>query len=171
MDQVPIQVEQLIFQIRDYRVMQDSDLAKLYEVETKYLLQMVKRNIERFPEDFMFQLSKEEIECLRLQIATSNKNKGRGGRRYLPYVFTENGVAMLSSVLRSKKAIQVNIGIMRVFNRFRHILESHQELANKLDELESKYDEDFKIVFEALRKLMNEPDQPKRKIGFHAENE
>lgn len=170
MDNVPVHIEKLIYHIRGCRVMMDANLAMLYEVETKYLMQMVKRNSDRFPEDFMFQLTKEEYEHLRLQFATSNEKVGRGGRRYLPYAFTENGVAMLSSVLRSKKAVQVNIAIMRVFNRFRHLLESHQELAKRLDELESKYDQNFKTVFDALRNMMNEPEQPKRQIGFHAED-
>ena len=166
MDNVPVHIERLIYHIRGCRVMLDFDFALLYEVETKHLMQSVKRNIERFPKDFMFQLTNEENEILRSQFVTSSL---WGGRRTLPYVFTENGVAMLSSVLRSQKAIQVNIDIMRVFNRFRHLLESHQELAKRLDELESKYDQNFKTVFVALRNMMNEPEQPKRQIGFHTE--
>ncbi|HJM42365.1 MAG TPA: ORF6N domain-containing protein, partial [Nitrospinota bacterium] len=129
----------------------DEDIAVLYGVETKVLVQAVKRNRERFPEDFMFQLTSEEFTRLRSQIVTS---KGRGGRRYPPYAFTEQGVAMLSGVLRSKRAVQVNIEIMRAFVRFRRLLSTHKELAKKLIELERRYDAQLKVVFEALRELM-----------------
>src|SRR6266404_7122301 len=146
--------------------MLDADLAELYGVETRALLQAVSRNQKRFPEDFMFQMSKEEYELLRSQIVISKK--GRGGRRYLPYVFTEQGVAMLSSVLRSKRAIQVNIAIMRAFVRVRELLATHKDLAAKIEALERKYDEHdttIKEVFEAIRQLMA-PRLPRRQIGF-----
>lgn len=143
--------------------MLDRDLAGLYEVETKALNLAVKRNLSRFPKDFMFQLTSEEFESLRFQFETSN----RGGRRYLPYAFTQEGVAMLSGVLRSKRALDVNIEVMRAFVRLRRILSTHQYLARKLDELEKKYDSQFKIVFDAIRELMAPP-EPKegRRIGF-----
>ena len=147
--------------------MLDSDLADLYGVETKRLLESIKRNRERFPADFMFQLTEKESQFLRSQFATSNI-RTRGGRRYLPYAFTEQGVAMLSSVLRSKRAIHVNIEIMRAFVRLRHLLVSHKELADKIDRLEKKYDAQFKVVFDALRALMQPSIPKKRAIGFHA---
>jgi len=148
-----IRIERYILMIRGEKVMLDADLATLYEVETRMLVQAVKRNIERFPADFMFQLSKEEFANLRSQTVTSNW----GGRRYPPYAFTEQGVAMLSSVLRSKRAVQVNIEIMRAFVRLRRMLETNKDLAQKLDALEQKYDERFKIVFDAIRQLMTPP--------------
>ncbi len=140
--------------------MLDDDLARMYEVETKKFIQAVKRNIDRFPDDFMFQLDLNEFELLRKQ------KKEWGGRRYLPYAFTEQGVAMLSSVLKSKRAIQVNIEIMRAFVKLRQLLKSHVELARKLDTIEKKYDVQFKIVFDAIRKLMTEPEGKTRPIGF-----
>ena len=143
--------------------MLDADLAKLYEVETKVLNQAVKRNIERFPEDFMFQLSEEEFDFLRSQSVTSSQ---WGGRRYPPYAFTEHGVAMLSSVLRSKRAVLVNIEIMRAFVRLRQILSSHAELARKLNELEKRYDTQFKVVFEKIKELMTPPEPKRKRIGF-----
>jgi len=146
----------------------DADLTALYGVETKVLVQAVKRNLERFPGDFMFQLSQEEFAILRSQIVTSSD---WGGRRYPPYAFTEQGVAMLSSVLRSQRAIQVNIGIMRTFIRLRKMLLSHAELARKLDALEKKYDAQFKQVFEAIRQLMAPPEPKHRPIGFRKRNE
>jgi len=148
--------------------MLDSDLAALYGVETKVLVQAVKRNIERFPEDFMFRLNKKEFVILRSQIVTSSD---WGGRRYAPYAFTEQGVAMLSSVLHSQRAIQVNIEIMRAFIRLRQMLASHAELARKLDELEKKYDAQFKEVFEAIRQLMTPPEPKRRPIGFQKGSE
>ena len=160
------QIERSILFLRGEKVMLDTGLAALYGVETKYLVQTVKRNLERFPRDFMFQLTAEEVRRLRSQIVTSNV-RGRGGRRYLPYAFTEQGVAMLSSVLRSKRAVQVNIEIMRAFVRLRYILSTHKELARKLDELEKKYDAQFKVVFDALRALMEPPASKKQPIGFH----
>lgn len=145
--------------------MLDRDLAAMYGVETKVLVQAVKRNIDRFPRDFMFQLNGDEFKNLRSQIMTSSW----GGRRTAPYAFTEQGVAMLSSVLRSKRAVQVNIEIMRAFVRLRRMLESHAELARKLVALERKYDKQFKIVFDAIREIMAPESPPKRRqIGFHS---
>lgn len=133
--------------------MLDSDLAELYQLPTKQLNLAVHRNLKRFPEDFMFQLTTEEYERLRFQFETS-KQKGRGGRRYLPYAFTEHGVTMLASVLNSDRAIQVNVAIVRAFVRLREILESNRDLAEKLNQLEKKYDRQFKAVFDAIRQLM-----------------
>ena len=146
--------------------MLDQDLAQLYKVPTKRFNERVKRNIERFPIDFMFQLTKSEYTVLRSQIVTS---KGKGGRRYLPYVFTEQGVAMLSSVLNSKKAIKVNIQIMRAFVKLREILSTHKELAQKLKELELKidsHDQQIQSIFEVINQLLIPPEKPKKKIGF-----
>ena len=145
--------------------MLDSELAELYQVSTKVFNQAVSRNRNRFPEDFMFQLTVEEDRSLRSQIVTSKV--GRGGRRYRPYVFTEQGVAMLSSVLNSERAVQVNIAIMRAFVRLREMMESNKELAAKLDALEKKYDAQFSVVFQAIRKLMQpSPAKNSRRIGF-----
>lgn len=171
-----------IFFIRGQKVMIDRDLAELYGVTTKVLNQAVKRNIDRFPNDFMFQLTGEEAEYLRSQIVTSNQadNKDsrsqivtlkKGGRRYLPFAFTEQGVAMLSSILRSKRAAHVNIAIMRAFVKLRETLSLHKELAVKLKELECKvegHDVDIHNIFEAIRRLMRDDEKPKREIGFHA---
>lgn len=158
-------VESKIFFIRGQKVMLDSDLAELYEVETKNLIQAVKRNIQRFPVDFMFQLENQELISLRSQIVISNK--GRGGRRYLPFAFTEQGISMLSSVLNSERAIHVNIEIMRAFVKLRQILSGNKDLARKLESLEKKYDSQFKVVFDAIRALMA-PDlkNVKKSIGF-----
>ncbi len=143
--------------------MLDADLAALYGVDTKVFVQAVRRNVDRFPADFMFQLTKQEFDNLRSQFVTSSW----GGRRYPPYAFTEQGVAMLSSVLRSKRAIRVNVEIMRAFVQLRRMLASHADLARKLSALEKKYDEQFKVVFDAIRELMVPP-EPKKKgeIGF-----
>ena len=157
-------IERSILLIRGHKVILDADLAELYGVETRALLQAVSRNQKRFPEDFMFQMSKKEYELLRSQIVISKK--GRGGRRYLPYVFTEQGVAMLSSVLRSERAVHVNIEIMRAFVRLRRMLASNEDLARKLAALEKKYDSQFRVVFDAIRELMAPPEPNKRKIGF-----
>ncbi|VAX15804.1 Putative DNA-binding protein [hydrothermal vent metagenome] len=157
-------IETKIYLIRGNKVMMDSDLALLYEIPTKRLLEQVRRNVERFPEDFMLQLTKEEYDFLRSQIATSKK--GSGGRRYLPYAFTEQGVAMLSSVLKSKRAIEVNIAIMRAFVKLRKMLASNDELKRKLAAMERKYDSQFKVVFDAIKQLMTDDIKPKRKIGF-----
>ncbi len=164
-------IEQAILLIRGQKVMLDCDLAELYAVETSNLNKAVKRNLDRFPEDFMFQLTREEWDALRFQIGTSNKT-ARGGRRYFPYAFTEQGVAMLSSVLRSKRAVKVNIEIMRAFVRLRQLMATHADLARKLADLERKYDKQFQVVFEAIRQLMTPPDPPRRPIiGFQAEKE
>lgn len=160
----PERIERRILRIRGQNVMLDTDLAELYEVDTKVLNQAVKRNLERFPGDFMFRLKNEESTALRSQIVTSNE--GRGGRRYSPYAFTEQGVAMLSSVLRSPRAVQVNIAIMRAFVKLREIIASHHQLAQRLEEMESRYDEQFRTVFDAIRDLMEPPEKPRRRIGF-----
>src|SRR5262249_131171 len=144
--------------------MLDADLVELYGVETRVLLQAVGRNQKRFPKDFMFQLSKEEYELLRSQFVISKM--GRGSRRYLPYAFTEQGVPMLSSVLRSERAVQVNIEIMRAFVRLREMIATHKDLARKLEALEKKYNAQFNVVFEAIRERMTPPEPKKRKIGF-----
>lgn len=166
---VPLEtIERCIFLIRDHRVMLDSDLAKLYAVPTKVLTQAVKRNRKRFPGDFMFQLTKKETAILRSQFVTSNR--GRGGRRYLPYAFTEQGVAMLSSVLRSETAIQVNIAIMRTFVKLRETLSTHKALAKKVVELDRRlggHDKDIQIIFQAIYELMNPPTT--YAIGFHGD--
>lgn len=148
--------------------MLDADLAELYGVETKMLVRAVKRNVDRFPSDFMIQLNKEEFENLRFHFGTSSR---WGGRRYLPYAFTEQGVAMLSSVLNSKRAVQVNIAIMRAFVKLREILATHKDLARKLNEMEEKYDAQFKVVFDAIRQLMIPPEPKRKKIGFLPEKE
>lgn len=160
-----------IFLVRGCRVMLDSDLASLYGVSTKRLNEQVKRNLKRFPEDFMFRLSKTEVESLRSQFATSKI--GRGGRRYAPLVFTEQGVAMLSSVLGSERAVQVNIAIMRAFVKLREIMSTHKELANQLTRLENKvhkHDKEIRAIFKAIRLLMTPappPEKPRHLIGFH----
>jgi hypothetical protein len=163
-------IDRAIIMIRDHNIMLDKDLALLYDVPTKVLLQAVRRNRGRFPSDFMFQLTSEEFEVLRSQIVTS---KGSGGRRYRPHAFTEQGVAMLSSVLKSKRAVQVNVEIMRAFVRMRQLLAANADLALKLDSLEKKYDAQFKVVFDAIRALMAPPPvEPKRgRIGFRMERE
>ena len=159
----PDRIERSILFLRGHKVLLDSTLAALYGVPTKVLVQAVKRNQARFPADFMFQLDNQEVTDLRSQIVTSN----RGGRRYLPFAFTEQGVAMLSSVLRSPQAIAINIEIMRAFVRLRAMIISHKELAKRLDELESRYDRQFKVVFDAIRELMAPPEpKPRRRIGF-----
>jgi hypothetical protein len=147
--------------------MLDSDLARLYGVPTRRLNEQVRRNRDRFPADFMFELTAGEAAALRSQIATSNS--GRGGRRYLPLAFTEQGVAMLSSVLRSDRAVRVNIEIMRAFVKLRELLATHKDLARKLEALERKYDAQFKAVFDAIRQLMVPPRAKRRQIGFRGE--
>ena len=159
-------IEKAIYLIRGEKVMLDRDLALLYGVETKVLNRAVKRNLQRFPPDFMFQLTAEEAKVLRCQIGTSNE--GRGGRRYRPYVFTEQGVAMLSSVLNSERAILVNIEIMRAFVKLRQMLASNAELSRRLDALESKYDKQFRVVFDAIRQLMATPVRGRKEIGFRS---
>jgi hypothetical protein len=160
-------IERAILMLRKQRVMLDSDLAQLYGVETKALNRAVKRNKARFPADFMFQLTEEEVEALRCHFGTSNT--GRGGRRFRPYAFTEQGVAMLSSVLHSRRAVQVNVEIMRAFVRLRRWLVTHEDLARRLDALEKKYDTQFRGVFEAIRQLMLPPEPPRKRIGFHGD--
>jgi hypothetical protein len=160
-------IEQKIYLIRGHKVMLDADLATLYGVSTGNLNLAVRRNPKRFPKDFMFQLGPEETQSLLLQNARA---KGRGGRRTPPYAFTEQGVSMLSSVLNSERAIEVNIAIMRAFVRLRAMLATHADLARRLNDLEQKYDEQFRVVFEAIRELMApEPLPPSRRIGFAAE--
>jgi len=145
--------------------MLDSDLAGLYGVETRVLIQAIRRNQDRFPEDFMFQLTQKELNALRSQSVISNV--GRGGRRYRPYVFTEEGVAMLSTVLRSSQAIHVSIAIMQAFVKLRELLSTQKDLVKKLDNLEQKYDAQFKVIFDAIRQLMAPPvPKNKRRIGF-----
>lgn len=162
---IPVEIiERKIYLIRGQKVMLSTDLAELYGVPPKVLNQAVKRNIERFPDDFMFQLSREEFTSLKSQIVTLKIHSPRAA----PYAFTEQGVAMLSSVLRSKRAVQVNIAIMRAFVRLREILATHKDLARKLEDMEKKYDAKFKIVFDVLRKLMEPPETPRRPIGFRA---
>jgi len=153
--------------IRGHRVLLDSDLAALYQVETKALTRAVRRNAERFPGDFMFQLAAEESSSLRSQFGALKTGRGKH-RKYAPYVFTEQGVAMLSSVLNSERAVQVNIEIMRAFVRLRETVSTHKDLARKLIALESRYDRQFKVVFDAIRGLMKEPEPKRRGIGFTA---
>jgi hypothetical protein len=160
-------IERKIYLIRSQKVMFDYDLASLYNVSTKALKQAVKRNLGRFPEDFMFVLTAEELKILRSQFVTSSSS-GWGGTRYAPMAFTEQGVAMLSSVLSSERAVEVNIQIMRAFVRLRQMLSTHVKLARKLEDIEKKYDSQFRVVFEAIRALMEEPQKPRRKIGFIA---
>lgn len=164
-------IEKRIFVVRGRQVMLDEDLADLYGVETKRLIQQVKRNLKRFPEDFMFQLTSAETTALRSQIATSND--GRGGRRYAPYVFTEQGVAMLSGVLRSDRAIAVNVEIMRAFVELRRVAGSFEALQERLDQMEldigarlSEHDEQLRQIFDALRQLIAPPSPAKHPVGF-----
>lgn len=157
-----VRAENRILLIRKQRVMLDEDLAELYGVPTKILNKAVRRNLERFPEDFMFGLTAQEFRNLRSQTGTS---KQRGGRRYLPLAFTEQGVAMLSSVLRSKRAVRVNVEIMRAFVRLRKMVAANVDLQQKVNELENKYDANFKVVFDAIREIMA-PRRPAKRIGF-----
>jgi ORF6N domain-containing protein len=164
---IPIErITQAILLIRGHKVMLDADLAQLYGVETKALNRAVRRNIGRFPGDFMFQLTPGEAERLRYQIGTLKTGRGQH-RKYRPYAFTEQGVAMLSSVLHSERAVRVNIEIMRAFVQLRQMLSSHADLARKLEALEEKYDAQFKVVFDAIRELMAPPEPAaRRRIGF-----
>lgn len=169
---VPIElIERRIYLIRGHKIMLDSDLAELYQVETRVLIQAVKRNQARFPQDFMFQLGLAEAKSLRSQFVTSNA--GRGGRRYLPYAFTEQGVAMLSTVLSSQRAIQVNIAIMRAFVRVRELLATHKDVAQKLEVIERTQKEHgahISAIWKAIQKLIEPPASPKRRIGFQTED-
>jgi hypothetical protein len=158
-------ITRAIVMLRGHRVLLDADLAALYGVPVKVLNQAVRRNRERFPADFMFQLSSEEAAGLRSQTVTLKTGRG-AHRKYRPYAFTEQGVAMLSSVLRSPRAVLVNIEIMRAFVRLRQILASNLDLARRLDELERRYDARFKVVFHAIRDLMQPPAPPRKRIGF-----
>ena len=161
---IPLErIERSILLIRGHKVMLSTELANLYHVEPRALIQAIKRNLNRFPDDFMFQLSAEEWENLKSQFVISSW----GGVRIPPYAFTEQGVAMLSSVLNSYRAVQVNIEIMRAFVRLRQMLSSNVELARKLETLEKKYDAEFKVVFDAIRQLMSPPEPKRREIGFH----
>lgn len=167
---VPIEViEGKILSLRGYKVMLDRDLAELYGVETRILNQAVRRNMERFPDDFMFSLTREEIMGIS-QFVTSSSPTGRGNLRFSKSVmaFTEYGIAMLSSVLNSPRAIQINIQIMRTFGKLREMIATHKDLARKLEDLEKKYDAQFQVVFNAIRELMTLPEPKKRKIGFSA---
>jgi len=165
---VPLErIEQAILLIRGEKVMLDVDLAALYGVETRIINRGVKRHLKRFPQDFMFQLTLQEYEHLRSQFGISNS---RGGRRYPPYAFTEQGVAMLSSVLNSPRAVQVNIEIMRAFVRLRRMLAGNEELKRKIENLEKKYDAQFRVVFQAIKELMEPPKRKTRRIGFISRN-
>src|SRR5437867_6242263 len=182
-DALAVQVERRIFLVRGQKVMLDADLAMLYGVEPRGLNQAVARNRKRFPADFVFQLSAREYDALTSQIVISDKDdagaasalrsqiviskKGRGGRRYLPYAFTEQGVTMLSSVLRSARAVEVNIAIMRTFVQLRRLMDTNRDLARKIEALEKKYDEQFAEVFAAIKELIAPPEPPKKQIGFH----
>ena len=165
MSNLPVveKIERRVLLIRGHRVMLSTDLADLYAVEPRVLMQAVKRNRERFPVDFMFQLKEQEFDRLKSQIVISSWG---GLRRAYPYAFTEQGVAMLSSVLRSKRAIQVNIAIMRAFVQLREMIASNKGLARRLNELEKKYDGQFRVVFDAIRQLMEPPSSKSRRIGF-----
>jgi hypothetical protein len=169
---VPLElVERRIYLIRGQKVMLDADLAELYQVLTKNLNLAVRRNIGRFPSDFRFQLTQEETEALRLQFATSNA--GRGGRRYLPYAFTEHGVAMLSSVLSSKRAVQMNIVIVRAFIKLREVVSSSKELAHRFEQVEAKLQRHgaaIGVLADEIKRLKQPPASPKRRIGFMAED-
>jgi len=162
-------LEKHIHELRGHNVMLDHDLAALYDVEVKVLNQTVRRNVDRFPPDFMFQLTYQEVAGLRAD--ETGPRPRRGGRRYLPFAFTEEGVAMLSSVLRSERAVRVNVEIMRAFVRMRRMVLDHKDLSRRLDALEAKYDDQFKVVFEAIRGLMEPPPGPAKAIGFRTEAE
>lgn len=160
-------IENKIYFIREKKVMFDVDLATLYGVTTKRFNEQIKRNLKRFPSDFMFQLTEEEYDNLRSQNATSSW----GGRRYLPYVFTEQGIAMLSGVLSSDRAIQVNISVMRAFVKLREMIASKKDLAKRLDELEKRYDTQFKVVFKAIHALLTPPEKKRPMTGFKRKTE
>ncbi len=164
---IPVErIERAILLVRGQKVMLDADLAKLYASSTKRLNEQVKRNRDRFPNDFMFRLSRDEWDCLRSQIATSKM--GRGGRRVPPYAFTEHGAIMAANVLNSPRAVQASIQVVRAFIRLRELLASHKELARRLDALEQRYDGQFKVVFDAIRKLMTPSESKVPRMGFHA---
>jgi flagellar capping protein FliD len=158
-----VNIASLIYFIRGEKVMLDTDLAKLYNVETRVLKQAVRRNLDRFPEDFMFELSNEEIDRMVSQNVIPSKQIFGGAR---PFAFTEQGIAMLSSVLNSKIAVQVNIAILRTFVKLRQLLKDHKDLADKIDRLEQKYDQQFKVIFNAIQQMLNEDSKPRPRIGF-----
>ncbi len=162
-------IEGKIYLIRGQKVLLDSDLAELYGVTTKRLNEQVGRNADRFPKDFMFQLTTNEFESLRSHFATLKKGRG-AHRKYLPYVFTEHGALMAASVLNTSRAVEVSIYVVRAFVKFREMIASHKDLARKLEELEKKYDAQFRVVFDAIRELMIPPKDDKRKIGFVAKD-
>ena len=174
---IPLEkLEQAILFLRGQKVMIVRDLAELYGVQTKQLIRAVKRNLDRFPKDFAFQLTPREFADLKSHYAasTSADESGRtgptdqhGGRRSRPYAFTEHGIAMLSSVLHSPRAVAVNIEIMRAFVRLRQLLATHADLARRLNEMESKFDKQFAVVFDAIRKLIEPPQEPRREMGYH----
>jgi hypothetical protein len=165
---IPVErVVQAILLIRGEKAILDSNLAALYGVETRALLQAVKRNRERFRSDFMSQLTRKAFDSLRSQFVIS---KGRGGRRFLPSAFTEHGAIMVANVLNSKLAVQASVAVVRVFIRFRQMLASNADLARKLEELEKKYDRQFRVVFHAIRQLMTPPEPKRKQIGFHAKS-
>lgn len=161
------QIEKVIVVIRGHRVLLDTDLARIYGVQTKYLNLQVKRNLDRFPEDFMFQINEIEDENLRSQIVTSSFH---GGRRTRPFVFTEHGAIMLASILNSTIAVSASIQVVRAFISLRQMMSSHVDLARKLDLLERKYDHQFKVVFDAVRQLTLIPEIPKKRIGIRQED-
>ena len=161
-------IERRIYFVRGHNIMLDSDLAELYQVTTGNLNLAVRRNRERFPEDFMFQITRDEAQSLLLQ--TARAKVGRGGRRTPPYAFTEQGVAMLSSVLSSRRAVQVNIAIMRAFVQLRRLATTHKDLAQKIAAMEKKYDSQFAVVFKAIKRLLEPPAVPRRRIGFYTED-
>jgi hypothetical protein len=168
-DLTALPVDKLIYTIRGHRVMLDRDLARIYGVTTKRLNQQVHRNLDRFPVDFMFQITTEESKSLRLQIATSKI--GRGGRRTLPFAFTEHGAVMLASVLNSPVAVAASIQVVRAFIRIRQMIATNKDFARRLDDLEKKYDEQFQAVFDAIRAIMTTPDilpweDSKKQVGF-----
>ncbi len=161
-----------IYFIRGQKVMLDRDLAELYDVETKQLKRQVTRHIERFPDDFMFEMTTEELENWRCQFGTSNFSV-KMGLRYPPFCFTEQVVAMLSSVLNSKQAIEVNIRIIRIFTKMREVLSTHKDILLKLEQLEkksNKHDESIQLIFKALKQFLNPTQPPRRKIGYKQEN-
>ena len=172
---IPDQLAPLVIRLRRENVILDSDIAELYGVPVGRLNEAVKRNIERFPADFMFQLTQEEVENLRSQFVTSSSDlksqiaisSSHGGRRTLPYAFTEQGVAMLSSVLRSQRAVEVNIAIMRTFVQLRSLMQSNKLLAEKIEKLEEKYDQNFQIIFDAIKQLISADSIPTKELGFH----
>jgi flagellar capping protein FliD len=160
-------IASLIYFIRGEKIMLDTDLAKLYDVETRVLKQAVRRNLDRFPEDFMFELSNEEIDRMVSQNEIPSKQIFGGAK---PFAFTEQGIAMLSSVLNSKIAIQVNIAILRTFVKLRQLLKDHKDLADKIERLEQKYDQQFKVIFTAIKQMLKEDSKPRPRIGFKPGN-